>query len=98
MISPEEKELSRFLGQSIGRDKVGLGLEIQSVLSFFMTNEDSDPELLVKYINELEDLGFIKVEKGIPSGSVGHNIKSLKNIVSLVVLEPLQDYLDNINY
>jgi hypothetical protein len=91
MLSDTALSIVCKLRDYVRSDKVGVGPDIATLV----TGIDKTGAELVCALNELEQLGFVSVKRAIGSSRSGVP-KELRNVVSVYVLEPLQDYLDKI--
>jgi hypothetical protein len=92
MLSDLALEFALVLRKEIGADKQGVGLDGNRLIVLWA---ERDPADLVPVLEELEALGFIRIDRGIPSRPTpADRIFGMRNIVGVTVLEPMQDYLD----
>ncbi len=92
MLSDNALKLALLLRHKIGPNSKGLGVEAPELVGLW---GDSEPTALLRAIKELESFGFVRKDTGIPGGP--SNIPSqwgLRDVVSVTVLEPLQEYCD----
>ncbi len=91
MLSDNALDVALALRKYIGADTTGVGPEIAKLVTLV---EKAGAELL-SALNELEQLGFVRVNRG--QGKLHLGIpKELRGIVGVAVLEPLQVYLDEL--
>jgi len=95
MLSDNAMKLALLLRQEIGPDKVGLGVEPARLVELW---GDAEPIALLPAINELQRSGFVRMDTGIPLGRPSNFPAQwgLRDVVSVTVLEPLQEYCDDL--
>ncbi len=95
MLTKNALRLALLLREEIGPDKVGLGVEPARLIELWA---DAEPSALLPAINELESLGFARTDTGFPSGPSGIPPQwGLRGVVGVTVLEPLQEYCDDLD-
>jgi hypothetical protein len=90
MLSKNAKTVAYELRHSVGPDSVGIGPDTNELI--VICGEIDSTELSAA-ITELERLGFVGVDRAIPT-SDSPLPKPLRGIVGVSVLEPLQAYFD----
>ncbi len=93
MLSDNADELARELRSHVGPDRVGVGPDVTQLVKLWGSR---DPAALRPAMDELEGLGFIRVDTGMAMSPTGVGPEyNVRNIVRVSVTEALQDYLDN---
>ncbi|MEQ1509032.1 MAG: hypothetical protein ABL909_01360 [Sphingopyxis sp.] len=92
MLSENAKTVAYELRLSVGPDSVGIGPDTNELIAIC---GDFDGDELLAAISELQRMGFINVDRAIPT-SESSLPKPLRGIVAVSVLEPLQAYFDRI--
>jgi hypothetical protein len=91
MLSENAEELARLLRESIGADKTGVGPDINELLELWGDRDRAD---LRPALDELANIGFIRINTGMGSAPSGLKRYGLNDVVGVTVLESMQDYLD----
>ncbi len=93
MLSDNAKDLAKELRLHVGPDQAGVGPGMSQLVGLWGSR---DTAALRPAIDELENLGFFRVDRGIAASPTGVGSEyDVRGIVGVAVTEALQDYLDN---
>lgn len=90
-MSENQFELAYALRRQVGADSVGIGPDLSELLPLV---EDMPPETIAHTITELESYGFLRVNRATRTQDQP-GPRELGGVVSVTVLEPLQQYFDD---
>ena len=93
MLSDNAKDLANELRLHVGSDKVGVGPDVNQLVGLWGSR---DPTAMRPAIDELEGLGFIRIDKRLGAPQAGIRPEyAVRDVAGVQVTEELQDYLDN---
>ncbi|MDX2465362.1 MAG: hypothetical protein QNK31_12735 [Porticoccus sp.] len=92
MLSSNGKLLASLLRMKYGADVKGVGPDVTQLITLWGNHSK---EGLRPVVDELENKGFITVDKGTGTSTPEIKAYNLKNIVGITIQEPMQAYLDN---
>ena len=94
LLSDNAMNLAMDIRSREGADRIGVGPDVNQLVELWGSR---DPAALRPAIDELERLGFIRVDKAIGSSSVGVSADyNVQSVAGIAITETLQEYLDNV--
>ena len=90
MLTDNAFIVAQRLREQVGSDINGVGLDNQQLCTLF---DNFDSNELRDALNELAQIGFIRLDEGMPASAAGIP-KALRNIAGVGVMEPMQVYFD----
>ena len=92
MLSTNAERLMWALRENVGPDRKGVGPETHELVELV----DMEPAEILAAAKELREVGFINIERGMPTSHAPDRPKELRNIIGVTVLERMQVYCDEI--
>ncbi|MDB5431418.1 MAG: hypothetical protein JWP35_2534 [Caulobacter sp.] len=91
MLSEDQFELAYALRLYVGSNSIGIGPDLGALLPLV---DGMGPQAIAAALNDLEGLGFIRVDRALPTHD-HPGPRELRGVVGVAVLERLQQFFDD---